>query len=212
MAPIKHSSFSKSAIISRFSQRTRTLLLFTAYQCVLEREERAWRKERERYEHLHPREKLAQYLGVHKSHLSNYFYGRTAIPDDVAEKAFDLIPDDLKPYFAIEALCAALIDLAQLFPQFRRPHEIEFFWNLPHIAGAGDGMPSCGGVQVRYEFGERREPKAGAVQITFDANDRGHPRVRIYDKFMPGKQLVISVREIEGGVEEECESGMRGAK
>lgn len=180
MDPIKHSSFSQSAIISRFSQRTHTLLLFTAYQCVLEHEESAWSKEHERYERLHPRERLAQHLGVHKSHLSNYFLGRTAIPDDVAEKAFDLIPDDLKPYFAIEALCSVLIDLAQLFPKFRRPHEVEFFWNLPHLVGKEDGIPSCGEVRVRYEFDlGKKEPSRGMVQITFDANDRGHPRVRV---------------------------------
>ncbi len=215
VAPIKHSSFSKSAIISRFSQRTRNLLVFTAYQCVLEHEESTWRKEGERYERLHPRERLAKHLGVHKSHLSNYFYGRTAIPDDVAERAFALIPDDLKPYFAMEAICSVLIDLAQLFPQYRRPHQFEFFWNLPHLAKSsdGDGMPSCGEVRVRYEFDLCKwEPSVGAVQVTFGADDRGHPRVRIYDKFVEGKQLVMSVREIGSGVEEKCESGMKRAK
>jgi transcriptional regulator with XRE-family HTH domain len=142
---MKHSEFSKSAIVARFSQRTRNLLLFTAYQCVLEGEERAWNKHGERYEHLHPRERLAQYLGVHKSHLSNYFNGRTAIPDDVAERAFDLIPEHLQPYFAIQELCAVLIDLAQLFPKYRQPHEFEFFWNLPHLAErAGRAWPRVG--------------------------------------------------------------------
>lgn len=216
MAPIKYSSFAKSAIISRFSQRTRNLLLFTAYQCVLEHEESTWRKEGERYERLHPRERLAQHLGVHKSHLSNYFHGRTAIPDDVAEKAFELIPDHLKPYFAIEAICSVLIDLAQLFPRFRRPHEIEFFWNLPHLAEKDrDGMPSCGEVRVRYEFDLcKREPSVCAGQVTFGADDRGHPRVRIYEQFVEGKQLVMSVREIGSGIEEQCESesGMKRAK
>ncbi|MFN3309268.1 MAG: hypothetical protein ACK44E_08680, partial [Anaerolineales bacterium] len=127
--------------------------------------------------------------------------------------AFDLIPDDLKPYFAIEALCSVLIDLAQLFPKFRRSHQFGFFWNLPHLVGQEDGIPSCGEVRVRYEFElGKKEPSGGAGQITFDANDRGHPRVRFYDKFVPGKRLVISVREIGCGVEEECESGMKGAK
>jgi hypothetical protein len=203
---MKHSEFSKSAIVARFSQRTRNLLLFTAYQCVLEGEERAWNKHGERYEHLHPRERLAQYLGVHKSHLSNYFNGRTAIPDDVAERAFDLIPEHLQPYFAIQELCAVLIDLAQLFPKYRQPHEFEFFWNLPHLAErAGEGMASSGEVRVRYEFEwGKGEPSVGEGKVVFGADDHGHPRVRMYDKFAEGKQLVMGAREIGSGVEGEC--------
>lgn len=202
-ASIKHSQFSKSAIVARFSQRTRVLLLFVAYQYVLEREEGAWnKKEGEHYGSLHPRERLAQHLGVHKSHLSNYFHGKTPIPDDVAERAFDLIPEEIQPYFAIQELCAVLIDLAKLFPKYRRPHELEFFWRLPHLAGAeGDELAWRGEVRVRYEFAwGKAEPGAGAGQVVFGfgEDDPGHPRVRIYKQFVEGKQLAMGAREITG--------------
>jgi hypothetical protein len=44
----------------------------------------------------------------------------------------------------------------------------------------------------------------GAGKVVFGADDHGHPRVRIYDKFAEGKQLVMGAREIGSGVEGEC--------
>lgn len=201
---MEHSQFTKSAIIGRFSQRTRSLLLFAAYQYVAEREQGAWNccEGATRYEKLHPRERFAQHLGVHKSHLSNYFHGKTPIPDDVAERAFDLIPEEIQPYFAIQEMCAVLIDLAKLFPKYRQPHEIEFFWRLPHLAKAeGDELAWRGQVRVRYEFEwGRAEPGVGAGQVVFGfgEDDPGHPRVRIYKRFVEGKQLAMGAREIIG--------------
>jgi hypothetical protein len=66
-------------------------------------------------------------------------------------------------------------------------------------------MASSGEVRVWYEFEwGKGEPSVGAGKVVFGADDHGHPRVRIYDKFAEGKQLVMGAREIGSGVEGEC--------
>lgn len=63
-------------------------------------------------------------------------------------------------------------------------------------------MAWCGEVRVRYEFAwGRAEPggrEAGWVVFGFREDAPGHPRARIYDKFVEGKQLAMHAREIAG--------------